>query len=440
MVQPPVSPSRRSLLSLDWLNFFLADVRTGVGPFLAIYLATQHWNEQAVGIALTVGGLAGVLSHVPAGALVDATRSKRALIGALIVLVAAGAIGLASWPSAPLVVAIQAVLGIVGSALGPAVAAVTLGLVGHHGMAERVGRNSRFDAAGNLAAAAACGFVGYTISNQAIFWLAAALAAPALWALSRIRSSEISYTRARGAAEDKDGPPERLTRLIKDRRLVLFAGCAVLFHFANAAMLPLLGEMLAVGKERHASLLMSACVMVTQATVALLAPWVGKRAEIWGRKPLLVLGFSVLPARGLLYTLTASPFLLISFQLLDGIGVAIFGVVSLLVIADLTEGSGRFNFSQGAIGMAVGIGASLSNAMAGAVVHRFGYPAGFLSLGGIAVVAMAILWLAMPETRPTGPGGARPPEGTSRATVNGAGRATALQRRGILHSGEHPAA
>jgi MFS family permease len=173
----------------------------------------------------------------------------------------------------------------------------------------------------------------------------------------------------------------------------------VLFHFANAAMLPLLGEMLAVGQERHASLFMSACVMVTQAVVALRAPWIGARAESLGRKPLLVLGFGVLPVRGVLYTLTASPFLLISIQVLDGIGVAVFGVVSVLVIADLTRGSGRFNLSQGALGTAVGVGAALSNAVAGTIVHWFGYAAGFLCLAGIAVVATVLLWLAMPETR-----------------------------------------
>ncbi len=394
-------PSRRSLRALDWLNFFLADVRTGVGPFLAIYLATQGWNQQAVGLALTMGGLAGVLCQAPAGALVDAMRPKRALIAGAVALIAIGAVGLAAGAPGTLVIAMQLGFGAAGSILGPAVAAVTLGLVGHRCMAERVGRNHRFDSAGNLAAAAAYGLIGYVISNRAIFWFAAGLAAPALWTLSRIRSGEIGYARARGTPEDKGAPPTRLGELLKNRRLRLFAGCAVLFHFANAAMLPLLGEMLAAGNERHAVLFMSACVMVTQALVALVAPWVGRHAEAWGRRPLLLLGFGVLPVRGVLYTLTASPALLIAIQVLDGIGVAIFGVVSILVIADVTKGSGRFNLSQGAIGMAVGVGASLSNAVAGSVVHWFGYSAGFMSLAGVAAVATIILWRGMPETRPT---------------------------------------
>jgi MFS family permease len=408
MAEPSVSPSPQSLRALDWLNFFLADVRTGVGPFLAIYLATRGWNAQAVGMALTVGGLAGVLSQAPAGALVDAIRSKRALIAGAVVLIAVGAVSLASWPAPLLVLATQTVLGMAGSVLGPAVAAVTLGLVGHRRMAERVGRNHRFDSAGNLAAAAACGLIGYAVSPHAIFWLAAALAIPALCAARRVRSAEIDYARARGAVRVAEVQPESIAALVRDRRLLLFASCAVLFHFANAAMLPLLGEMLSVGKDHEAPLFMSACVMVTQGVVALIAPWVGHRADTWGRKPLLLLGFGVLPVRGLLYTLTASPLLLIAIQVLDGIGVAIFGVVSLLVIADLTQGSGRFNLAQGAVGAAVGVGASLSNAVAGTIVHWYGYPAGFLSLAAVAVGATAILSLGLPETRGGSPGGALP--------------------------------
>src|SRR5213593_4709886 len=266
MAPSPASPSSQSLRGLDWLTFFLADVRTGVGPFLVIYLATQGWNEQAVGIALTVGGLAGVLSQAPAGALVDAVTSKRALIVVAVCLIAAGAVALASGASGTLVMPVQLMLGSAGSVLGPAIAAMTLGLVGHRRMAERVGRNHRVDSAGNLASAAACGLVGYALSNRAIFWFAAGLAAPALWALSRIRSSEIDSARARGASEP-DASPERLAELVRNRRLLLFAGCAVLFHFANAAMLPLLGEMLSAGKDHQAPLFMSACVMVTQGVV-----------------------------------------------------------------------------------------------------------------------------------------------------------------------------
>ena len=163
-------------------------------------------------------------------------------------------------------------------------------------------------------------------------------------------------------------------------------------------MLPLLGEMLAKGKGRSSMMFMSACVVTTQFTITLLAAWAGRAAGTWGRKPLLLIGFGALPIRGVLYTLTNNLYLLVGIQVLDGIGAGIFGVVSVLVIADLTRGTGRFNLTLGAIATAVGIGAALSQTIAGAIVHHFSDRAGFLFLAAVAGTAFVILWLFMPET------------------------------------------
>lgn len=171
------------------------------------------------------------------------------------------------------------------------------------------------------------------------------------------------------------------------------------FHFANAAILPLLGEMLAKGHGRSSMMFMSSRVVTTQLVITLLASWAGRKAGSWGRKPLLLIAFGVLPVRAVLYTLTANTEALVAIQVLDGVGAGIFGVVSVLVIADLTRGSGRFNLTLGAIATAVGIGASLSQTIAGAIVHHFGYNAGFLFLATIAAAAFAILVVFMPETR-----------------------------------------
>lgn len=386
---------------LDWLNFFMADVQTGVGPFLAIYLVSRHWNVEQVGFALTIGGLAGVIFQTPAGALVDRIRAKRLLIAAAVIVVAACSFLLAMVPSVSAVVAAQVALGMAAPVFGPAVAAISLGMVGHRLLPLRVGRNQMLNSGGNVIAALLMGLVAYWFSDRAIFFLVVALAAPALVALASIRPREIDYDLARGAKHDDSAPTiSRFTTLIHSRRLMTFAFCAVLFHFSNAAMLPMLGEMLSQGKGRQSALFMSACVITTQVVVTLIATWVGKRSASWGRKPLLLIGFGVLPIRGVLYTLTSNTTLLVAIQILDGIGAAVFGVVSLLVIADLTRGTGRYNLTQGALGTAVGIGASLSTAFAGFLVHRFGYSAGFLSLAGIAAIAVVVLWLAMPETRP----------------------------------------
>jgi predicted MFS family arabinose efflux permease len=243
------------------------------------------------------------------------------------------------------------------------------------------------------------GLIGYFLSNRGIFFFVVGFTIPTLWALAFIRSRDIDYDMARGSDEgNHDTGVSHISSLLKDRTLLTFLICAVLFHFANAAMLPLLGEMLSKGQGRSSMMFMSACVVTTQVVATLLASWSGVKAQQWGRKPLLLIAFGVLPVRGLLYTLTnATPFL-VAIQILDGIAAAIFGVVSVLVIADLTKGTGRFNLTLGAVTTAVGIGAALSQSIAAGIVHRFGYHAGFLFLAAVAAVAFAILWIAIPET------------------------------------------
>jgi predicted MFS family arabinose efflux permease len=394
------APSARTLRGLDWLNFFLADVQTGVGPFLAIYLAGYEWNEERVGLALTVGGLAGILMQTPAGALVDRLRSKRALIAVGIAALASGALLIAFLPTFWSVMSAQVLIGGTSSVFGPAICAVSLGIVGHHLFDRRQGRNQTFNSAGNVVAAVSMGVLGYFVSNRSIFFFVAVCALPTILTLLIIRPDEIDYGRARGAKEgDEDGKPAEARALLKDRPLLIFLACAVMFHFANAAMLPLLGEMLAKGKGRSSMLFMSACVVTTQLVITLLASWAGRSAGSWGRKPLLLVAFGVLPVRAVLYTLTHHTVALVGIQVLDGVGAGIFGVVSVLVIADLTQGSGRFNLTLGAISTAVGIGASLSQVIAGAIVHHLGYNTGFLFLASVAAVALAILYFFMPETR-----------------------------------------
>jgi MFS family permease len=399
MTRRPPQPSAQSLRGLDWLNFLLADVQTGVGPFLAIYLAAYGWNEQRVGLALTIGGISGIVSQTPAGALVDRLKSKRALIAAGVIALAIGALSIAFYPSFWPVVSAQVMIGAMSSFFMPAIAAISLGLVGRDLFNRRQGRNQTFNSAGNVVAALAMGLIGYYISNRSVFFLVAILALPTILSLTLIRPDEIDYEVARGAREGENhDEPARILDLVEDRPLMIFLCCAVMFHFANAAMLPLLGEMLAHGKGRTSMMFMSACVVTTQFTITLLASWSGRAAGSWGRKPLLLIGFGVLPIRGVLYTLTNNIYLLVGIQVLDGIGAGIFGVVSVLVIADLTRGTGRFNLTLGAIATAVGIGAALSQTIAGAIVHHFGNNAGFLFLASVAAAAFAILWLFMPET------------------------------------------
>jgi MFS family permease len=390
----------KSIPYLQWLNFLIADVQTGVGPFLAAYLAANHWNPRDTGYALTLGGLVTVTIGPFAGALIDRSSSKRGLIAAAVGMLAAGALLLTIGTRWPLVAPAQILIGCAGAFLLPALAALTMGLVGPDGFDRQFGRNQSFNSAGNVATALLLAAVSYWIDSKSIFVAAALLTVPALIVLSKINPKEIDNVRARGAVEDTGkGNTEAWWRaLLLDRTFVLFLCGAFLFHLANAAMLPELGEMLAKGNAKLSAPFMSACIIVTQVVIACSATWVGRIAGERGRKPLLLAGFGILPIRGVLYTVTHTAWILIGIQVLDGVANAIFVVVSILVVSDLMRGTGRFNLAQGALGTAVGLGAALSTTLGGILAHRLGWAASFLGLASVAALALALLWITIPET------------------------------------------
>lgn len=399
--------SARSLRALDLVNFFQADVQTGVGPYLAIYLlASLHWTLGQIGIAMGAQGIATVLTQTPVGALVDATRRKRALVAAAAIAIALGCLAIASRTGVATVVGSQDWIGVAAVAFGPAIAAVSLGLVGHSRFSRRMGRNEAYNHAGNVFGAVAAGLAGHFISYAAIFYSSAAMSLATVASALAIREREIDHDLARQASCDAGGEAHfaGLRELASDRRLAIFAAAVILFHFANAAMLPLVGELLSSAKHASPALDMSACIVVAQIMMVPMALLAGRYANAWGRKRILMVGFAALPIRGVLFILTRNPYVLVAIQILDGVGAGIFGVMWVIVVSDLAKGTGRFNLIQGAISTGVAIGASLSNVMTGFIVERAGYNAGFLVLAAIAVGALAVLGLAMPETSAIGRG------------------------------------
>jgi MFS family permease len=398
------SPSGASLRGLDGVNLLLAGTLSGFGPYVAVFLADQNWTQQRIGLVLTAGGFAGLLSQLPGGALLDAIRSKRLAVALGAGMVAAGALIIAAWPSFPLVLAALVLQGITGGFLGLAIATISLGLVGNDALAERLGRNQRFASMGGVFAAGLMGFIAYFLSYRAIFIAAAALVLPLLLALGRIHSSDIHFGRA-SCIPDHQGPsaPQRarLRSLWKTPGLLIFAGCVFLFQMANASLLPLAGEAFAYSKEALSSLIVSALIMVPQVIVAIMAPWTGRQANMRGRRPLLLIGFAALPIRALVFASTTNPTILIVAQLLDGVSGATLGVLTALTVADLTAGTGRFNLAQGFVGTISGIGASLSTTLIGLVAGSFGRAAGFLGIAALALAALFLLWLLMPETHPS---------------------------------------
>ncbi|WP_201833719.1 MFS transporter [Microvirga zambiensis] len=403
-VEAPVQIER----SLDALNFFLADVRDGLGPYLAVYLLTiRHWNEAEIGLVMTLAGLAALLTQTPAGALIDATHAKRGVIATAAVVVTAGSLLLpflsSFWP----VAMSQAVVHATGSVFAPAIAAITLGIVGHAQFARRTGRNEAFNHAGNAFAAAAAGGAAYVWGPIVVFFLMAAMALASLIGVLMVPTHAINHEQARGFRDGRiavDDQPSGLKILLTCRPLLIFAACAVLFHFANAAMLPLVGQKLALQDKNLGTSLMSACIVAAQVIMVPMAMLVARKADTWGRKPLFLAGFLILPIRGVLYTLSDNPYWLVAVQMLDGIGAGLYGALFPLIVADLMEGTGRFNVAQGAVTTAQGIGASLSTTLAGILVVKAGYSAAFLVLAGIAGAGLLLFWAMMPETKGFAPG------------------------------------
>ena len=326
-----------------------------------------------------------------------------------LVVLAAGAATIFAAPSFWPVLAANTVIAVVGDVFGPAVAALTLGLVPRAALARRLGRNAAFDHAGNVAIAAAAGAVGYFLPQRAVFLMVPFFAALAGAAVLSIPAQAIDEDRARGldggtAQAEGGAGPSGYGVLLRCRPLVTFALCAMLFHFANAPLLPLVGQKLALSHPAWATAMMSSCIIAAQLIMLPVALAVGRTADRFGRKPILLLGFAVLPVRAVLYILSDDAAWLIGVQLLDGVGAGIFGAITPLVVADLMRGTGRYNVAQGAVATVQGIGASLSGLAAGILVDHLGYSAVFLTSGAVACAALAALFLAMPETA-TGRGG-----------------------------------
>ena len=392
-----------------------------MGPYLAIYLrASRHWDPEQIGLAMSAMDLASVLGQTPAGGLTDRARDKRLLVVAAAVGVAAGSLLVVHSQHVPPVIAAQAVIGAMAALFPAAIAAITLGLVGPVRLPRQVGRNETWNHAGNIATAILAGLIGSYLAPEGIFYLVVALSIATIAVVLTIPGREIDPMEARGALDTEGLTHVSSVRaLLMDRRIGIFGLCAVLFHFANAAMLPLLGQVLSLGKDHRAPLYMSACIITAQFVMVPVAAWAGRACAAYGRKWVLMIGFSVLPIRGVLYTLTGDPIALIAIEILDGVGAGIFGVASVLVVADLTRGTGRFNLTNGAIGTATGLGASLSHVVSGLIVHHLGYDAAFLALSAVASIALGCLWIAMPETSdtrrsvaPGDVGSARPRRGT----------------------------
>ena len=395
-------PSTQSLRGLDWLNFLMADVRDGLGPYLSVFLkGSQHWQAAEIGIAMATSSIAAALCQIPAGLMVDSLKIKRLLVAGSGLLVAAGCVIIAYFPKLVPVIAAQIMLGAASAVIPPALAALSLGIVGRRQLDARISRNESFNHGGNFIAAGLVGVLGMYFGYDWIFYLICIFAVASALVVLLIRPSEIDHDLARGGEKSRpDGKPIPIRELLKLRDLKIFLVSVVLFHFGNAAMLPMAGQVLAQKHPGEDTIALSACIIAAQLVMVGIAWLVGKAmANGVGRKTIFLVALAVLPVRGVLFSLIDFPIGVVAIQLLDGVAAGIFGVIAIVIASDLMHGTGRFNLAQGLTALCVGVGAGLSNLVLGFIVQAFGYSVGFLSLAVIAACALVFFAVFMPETK-----------------------------------------
>jgi len=417
---PECDPKKRANRALDALNFFLADVRDGLGPYLAVYLLTeQKWDEARIGVVMSVATIAGLVAQTPAGALIDAISAKRAIMAGAAIVVTAASLVLPFVPGFWPVAASQGIAHAAGVVFAPAIAAISLGVVGHRAFTGRTGRNETFNHAGNFVSAVIAGGMAFLFGPVVVFFLLAVQSLASLASIWAIPERAIDHDLARGLHDAGDHDAEReqpsgLGILLTCRPLLVFALCVLLFHLSNAAMLPLVGQKLALQDRNLGTSLMSACIAAAQLVMVPVAMLVGARADRWGHKQFFLAALAILPIRGALYTLSDNAAWLVGVQLLDGIGAGIFGAIYPVIVADLMRNTGRFNLAQGVVITALGIGAALSTALAGLVVVKAGYSAAFLTLGAIAAIGFIVFLLGFPGKPGDLPASSRQPLQRSR--------------------------
>ncbi len=383
--------------SLDLLNLFVANIQTGFGPFISVYLTTIGWTQTTIGIALSVGTVTAMVGQIPAGVLVDMARRKSVIAGLSLLAFSMSAMLFAVRPGLLSVMIAEVLHGFASCTLGPCIAAMSIALVSHSRLAARFGRNARYSSIGNALGAALMGAFGYYVSTRSVFFLVAALSFPAIalvWPLRRLDPRARPHPNIRHSASVGTA-----AHVLGDRRLLIFAACQMLFTLGNAAMLPLAGATITEEMPASANLIIAAFIVLPQFVVAAISQPVSRYAQSEGRRWVMIAALAALTLRGALFATVANPFLLLPVQMLDGVAAACNAILVPLVTADVAGHTHHYNFALGVIGFAVGIGATFSTTIAGMIADQIGEPKALLCLSIVGLVATVFAVLALPETR-----------------------------------------
>lgn len=406
----------RPVAALVALNFFMADVRDGLGPYLAAFLQVEGWQTADIGMIMTLGGIVGMLATMPAGTLVDVTRAKRALMCIASVLVSGSCLLLLWRTDLAAVGFTQIAMPLAGAVIPPAIAGLSLGIVGPRGFDRQLGRNEAANHAGNVFAATCGGIGAWLFGIVGILFVQIAMTVAAIATTLSIPARSIDHARARGQIAASE-PPVGFLTLLRNRALLIFALTMACFHLGNAAMLPMLG--LRMGAEGGATgVWLSAAIIIAQLTMIPVAILAARLAEARGYRAIVIAALLVLPLRGLLAAMLPPLWSIIPVQVLDGIGAGLLGVATPGLVARIMAGTGRFNAGLGAVMTLQGVGAALSPTVGGWIAQHVSFAAAFGSLGAIAAVAVPVFLLVGPVAATTVPAD-RGPDATGNAVEPG---------------------
>ena len=382
--------------AMDWLNLLLAGMGSAYGAFIPVYLTGQAWTQTHIGVVLTVATVASMLCQVPAGLIVDRLgRHRRAILAGAVVAMAIVPLVFAVVPRNLPILLAMVLQSAAGSLLLPAIAATSLAIAGHAGLGERVGRNARFGSIGAALGAAIMGACGYLGAPRAVFAIAAVLVVRTWLAVRAIGPDAHAVT-----ADPVEQPGFFAPfAMLRDRRLLIFAVCVALFQVASIAVVQLSSVEVTARLGARGTLVIAAFLIVPQVVVAWLSPAIGRAAERFGHRAVLLAGYATVPVRGVLFALVRNPYALVPVQTLEGVGGATFGIMLPLVAADLTRDRGYYTLCLSLLGLAGGLGTAISTALGGWTADRYGRVAAFWVLAGAGVAAAALVALAMPETR-----------------------------------------
>ena len=398
--QPPNNiNNKRVILSLQALNFFMADMQAGIGPFLGIFLLAHGWKSGLIGSVMTIGGVAGMLMTAPAGALIDATKRKRmyVVIPGIFTIIASGVILISQnfW----LVSISQVATAIAGAAIGPAVIGITLGIVKQAGFNRQNGYNQAFNHAGNVVGAGLSGYLGMRFGMPAVFWLAAIFGMLSIISISLIPAKTIDNNAARGLRQTAAivEKASGLKTLLTCRPLLILAGALAAFHLGNGAMLPLYGIAGAATNQGNPIMFVAMTIVIAQLSMIVMSMIAMRMANKNGYWLVMLLSFLALPIRGLIAAHMISHVGLYPVQILDGVGAGLQSVAVPGLVAHILNGTGRINIGQGAVMTIQGLGASLSPAIGGWIAQSNGFSTAFLILGSFAIISI-FLWLMFFKT------------------------------------------